>query len=422
MSGSHGGATDWENMTNNELHDKFAQMMSEQVYDIETIFTEAIDGVEKMIDTKLDAKFTELIARLPTQPAAAPAPPPPPRRARRILFPGGQAAGIGAPPAAAVAAAAASDVGHDDDYEGDYEEEVEQEAAYEQPAGRPRPYIRHGRHQPPPQVRDDEYVPKLKLNLKPFEGRYIPDAYLTCELETEQRFTCLQYPENRRVTAAVCEFTGFASICRSEHCRLHANNIPTTWAALKYAIRTRWVPPYYQRELLQKLQRLRQGKDFVEEYYQELQTGLIRCGLVEANEAMLARFLGGLNREIQTILDYKDYNNITRLFHLACKAEREVQDRQALARTNFSAGRPSSWTPRASSTSTRSTASTPPSAAPSNRDTRKQAQPPLSAKSTPAGPAQSSASSMASTGHTSGIICRRCMGGGHYARDAHLSV
>jgi len=135
MPGSHDevarDAPAWENMTNKELHDKFAQMMSEQVFDIETRFTEAIDGVEKMIDTKIDAKFTELIARLPTQPAAAPAQPPPPRRARRILFPGGHAAGIGAPPAAAVAAAAASNVGHDDDYEGYYEEEVEQEAAYE---------------------------------------------------------------------------------------------------------------------------------------------------------------------------------------------------------------------------------------------------------------------------------------------------
>ena len=52
----------------------------------------------------------------------------------------------------------------------------------------------------------------------------------------------------------------------------------------------------------------------------------------------------------------------------------------------------------------------------SNRDRRKQAQPPLSAKSTPAGPAQSS-SSMASTGHTSDIICRHCKGRGHYARE-----
>ena len=62
-------------------------------------------------------------------------------------------------------------------------------------------------------------------------------------------------------------------------------------------MRTRWVPPYYQRELLQKLQRLRQGKNSVEEYYQELQTGMIRCGIVEDNEATLACFMGGLNKE-----------------------------------------------------------------------------------------------------------------------------
>ena len=96
---------------------------------------------------------------------------------------------------------------------------------------------------------------------------------------------------------------------------------------------------------------------------------MIRCGIVEDNEAMLARFMGGLNREIQTILEYKEYwRELT--FHLACKAEREVQDRQALARTNFSAGQSSSWTPRASSTSTCSSAPVPPSAATSNRDTR----------------------------------------------------
>jgi hypothetical protein len=51
---------------------------------------------------------------------------------------------------------------------------------------------------------------------------------------------------------------------------------------------------------------------------------MLRCGLLENNEAGMARFLGGLNREIQDVLDYKEYTNITRLFHLACKAEHEV--------------------------------------------------------------------------------------------------
>ena len=63
--------------------------------------------------------------------------------------------------------------------------------------------------------------------------------------------------------------------------------------------------------------------------------------------------MGVLNKEIEIILEYKEYNNITRLFHLACKAEHEVHDRQALAQTNFYAGRSSSWTPCTYSTPTR---------------------------------------------------------------------
>ena len=158
---------------------------------------------------------------------------------------------------ASVAPAATAEV------EDHYEDEVDQNQNYVQPPappspGRPQVYHRNGRAAPPPEVRDHDLFPKLKLNIPPFEGRYVPDIYLTWELETEQRFTCLQYPEERRVPGAVCAFTSFACVWWSEHCRLYP--IPTTWAALKTAMRTRWVPPYYQREILQKLQRLRQGK------------------------------------------------------------------------------------------------------------------------------------------------------------------
>jgi hypothetical protein len=71
-------------------------------------------------------------------------------------------------------------------------------------------------------------------------------------------------------------------------------------------MRHRFVPSYYARDLLNKLQHLKQGTHIVEEYYQELQTGMLRYGLVENNDAAMARFVGGLNREIQDVLDYKD--------------------------------------------------------------------------------------------------------------------
>ena len=71
------------------------------------------------------------------------------------------------------------------------------------------------------------------------------------------------------------------------------------------------------------MQHFQQGQQ--QEYYQELQKCMIRCGLFEMDDAAMARFRGGLNREIQGILDYKEYADMTTLFEYACKAEREVQ-------------------------------------------------------------------------------------------------
>ena len=65
-------------MTNKDLHDKFHQMLGQQVEDVMATFRkvlERIDDVDKTIDTKLDAKFDEVLARLPQPPPAAPVAP-----------------------------------------------------------------------------------------------------------------------------------------------------------------------------------------------------------------------------------------------------------------------------------------------------------------------------------------------------------
>ena len=294
MTGPTPGAVDPAKMTTEELHAHFTHLLGghardvdARIGDVDAKLTDALDkldGLETTFNSKLDAKFQELLTRLP-----------PPRdnvrrRARRVPradVPAGTA------PAAAAAPDAPSDEGYED-YDGDGDEQVEENVLdgeeVEQPApGRPRQLNRNARPPPRPVRNDDDHVAKLKLNIPPFEGRYNPDAYLTWELEVEQRFACLKYPDHLRVSAATCEFKDFASIWWSEYCRAHPANVPATWVGLKLAMRTRFVPPHYQRDLLKKLSRLEQGKNYVEDYYQELQTGMIRCGIVEDNEAMLAR-------------------------------------------------------------------------------------------------------------------------------------
>jgi hypothetical protein len=118
------------------------------------------------------------------------------------------------------------------------------------------------------------------------------------------------------------------------------------------------------------LQRLDQGDMSVQEYYQELQKGMLRCGVVEDPEDQMVRFYGGLRREIQDIIDYKEYHSIQRLFHLSMLVEKELQGRQQLRSSTFAPCQPlapakasfSSGVRTSTSSSTSGTRSTAPSA------------------------------------------------------------
>ena len=51
---------------------------------------------------------------------------------------------------------------------------------------------------------------------------------------------------------------------------------------------------------------------------------MLRCDIIEGEEAAMACFYGGLRCEIQHIVNYKDYNNVSRLFQLTCLADKEL--------------------------------------------------------------------------------------------------
>ena len=194
-------AVDPAKMTPEQLHAHFTHLLGghardtdARIDDVDAKLTDALDkldGLEAAFNSKLDAKFQELLTRLPPPRANVQ------RRARRVPradVPAGTA------PAAAAAHDAPSDEGYED-YEGDADEQVDENVLdgeeVQQPApGRPRQLNRHARPPPRPVRNDDDHVAKLKLNIPPFEGRYNPDAYLTWELEVEQRFACLKYPDH----------------------------------------------------------------------------------------------------------------------------------------------------------------------------------------------------------------------------------
>jgi hypothetical protein len=114
-------------------------------------------------------------------------------------------------------------------------------------------------------------------------------------LYIEQKITCFEFPKNYRVRAATSEFLNFASVWWVEYGKKHPNDIPQTCIALNRVMRARFVPSYYACDLLQQLKQVAKS---VEEYYQELQIGMLRCNLEEREDAAMARFFAGLNHEI----------------------------------------------------------------------------------------------------------------------------
>jgi len=169
--------------------------------------------------------------------------------------------------------------------------------------------------------RADPYS-KVKFTIPSFDGSYDGDAYLDWEMIVEQKFNTHMVPENHRVRLATCEFTGYAILWWNE---LDNSGLePDTWERLKRAMRGRFLHTTFKRDLKKKLQHLNQGNNSVSDYYQEMQITMLRCGVQECDEDKMIRFHSGLRREIQDIVDYKDYNTTNRLLHLALLAEKEL--------------------------------------------------------------------------------------------------
>jgi hypothetical protein len=128
-------------------------------------------------------------------------------------------------------------------------------------------------------VRNDDPFAKVKFSIPPFNDSYDAEAYLDWEMAVEQKFSSHLVPEQHHVSQATSEFKDFALIWWNELATLGLQ--PHTWDELKTAMRQRFVPPSYQHDLRKKLQRLDQGDMSVQDYYAELQKGMIRAGAHE---------------------------------------------------------------------------------------------------------------------------------------------
>ncbi|RDX76515.1 hypothetical protein CR513_43484, partial [Mucuna pruriens] len=97
-----------------------------------------------------------------------------------------------------------------------------------------------------------------------------------------------------------------------------------TWEDMKSVMRRRFVSSHYHRDLHRKLQSLTQGSMSVDDYYKEMEIIMTRVNVKKNHEVKMARFIGGLKKEIVDVVELQHYMEIEDLLHKAIQVERQL--------------------------------------------------------------------------------------------------
>ena len=92
-----------------------------------------------------------------------------------------------------------------------------------------------------------------------------------------------------------------------------------------------------------KLQRLQQGPSSVDDYFKELKTILTKIDMHESEESKIVRFVTGLRRNIQDVVELYEYSSLEKLVHLAIKVESQLSKKTHFKNSHNDGYYHSSW-------------------------------------------------------------------------------
>lgn len=94
-------------------------------------------------------------------------------------------------------------------------------------------------------------------------------------------------------------------------------------------LRGRYIPSYYQRDLLKRFRKLSQGTKSVEEYFEEFESLWNKLDVDEPEASLMAQFLEGLHDRIACKVERQPYEDFNDLLHFAVQAEAHIKCKSA---------------------------------------------------------------------------------------------
>ncbi|XP_022575815.1 uncharacterized protein LOC111215881 [Brassica napus] len=172
----------------------------------------------------------------------------------------------------------------------------------------------------------------FRLDLPEFNGSLKPDELLDWISSVEELLTFKQVPDVMRVPLVATRFKGRASAwwqqVKEQRGRAGKERV-NSWDKLKRLLRKAFLPYNYTRTMYNQLQNLRQGSKTVDEYASEFFTLLARNTLLETQDQLVSRFIGGLRLQIQNHLLLFNPNSVSEAHQRAILIEQNLKSSQS---------------------------------------------------------------------------------------------
>ena len=148
-----------------------------------------------------------------------------------------------------------------------------------------------------------------ETEISEYKRGMIAEEFLDWLLNVEEIFDFKEVPEHRRVKLVATRLRGRAMAwwqqTKLTRERMGKSKI-VSWEKMKKLMKATFLPYNYQSLMYQRLQNLRQGTKSVNDYADEFYQLIARNDIMETEEHLTPRFVGGLRMQIQDMVNMFD--------------------------------------------------------------------------------------------------------------------
>src|SRR5574338_70000 len=173
---------------------------------------------------------------------------------------------------------------------------------------------------------DHKWESGMKTEIPEFKGGMQAEEFLDWVANVEEIFDFKEVPEHRRVKLVATRLRGRDLAWWQQTkltCERMGKSKVESWEKMKKLMKATFLPYNYQSLMYQRLQNLRQGTKTVNDYVDEFYQLIARNDIMETEEQLTSRFIGGLRMQIQDIVNMFDPRSVAEAHQKALAWEKQ---------------------------------------------------------------------------------------------------